>query len=377
MGRWAVEPGLLPDALVSVVSSVGWDRATVAAVCRAAHLSTGVFYPRYSSLEGAGLAVWEDRLRASLVGALAELAVVPELGRRGDFVVGMTDMASGRPELLAAVELVLASRFSPGLGMIWQEFRTLLDDLVSGQPVERAAARIFVVIEALGLLLSSRREWAGACDLGPVLTRHFEALLHPGPPLDLPDDRAEYMHLPPVQSGDPRIDALFVAALDEVAARGFQGAHLTDICRHAGVTTGFLYSRWSGKQEFFLHAIEHSWGAGFGSSVATTAELSDAYGPAAAEAVMWREMTNPVLRTKMVLVLEMNRLATFEPQAAAVLADQEAGFVATAAGDRAELGAVRMEIAQGLGLPLVGSALDGTDQIAFSAVLRRLGPVPA
>jgi hypothetical protein len=91
---------------------------------------------------------------------------------------------------------------------------------------------------------------------------------------------------------------------------------------------------------------------------------------------MWREMTHPDLISKMILVLEMNRLARFDEAAAAVLADQEAGFVVMAAGDRVALGEVLMEVAWGLGLVAVGSALPGVSTLPYSVVLRRLGPVP-
>lgn len=376
MSRWSVETDVIDDALIAVVAAVGWDRATVAAVCRQAGVSTGAFYPRYVSLETAALAVWRQRLRAAFMGLLVRVARAPELGRRGDLVIGMNDLAADRPEHTAAIELVLASRFTPELDQIWHEFCAEISALVVDVDEEIAAARMFAVIGALGLALSAGRGWAGAAELDHVLHRHFDAAMRPGPPLELPPDRAEYMHVPPVRTDDPRVDALYLSALDEVAARGFKGARLTDICAGAGVTTGFLYARWKGKQEFFLHAIEHIWGSAFGSSAALQADLTDEYGPAVAEAVMWREMTHPDLISKMILVLEMNRLARFDEAAAAVLADQEAGFVVMAAGDRAALGEVLMEVAWGLGLVAVGSALPGVSTLPYSVVLRRLGPVP-
>ena len=52
----------------------------------------------------------------------------------------------------------------------------------------------------------------------------------------------------PDRSIDPR---LLSAAKEEFLKKGFEKASLTDICKAAGVTTGALYKRFSGKEDLF------------------------------------------------------------------------------------------------------------------------------
>lgn len=54
---------------------------------------------------------------------------------------------------------------------------------------------------------------------------------------------------------DPLTDRLLAAAVDVFIEKGFDKAGVAAIARRAGVTTGAIYSRWSGKQEMMLDAI--------------------------------------------------------------------------------------------------------------------------
>ena len=55
---------------------------------------------------------------------------------------------------------------------------------------------------------------------------------------------------------DPLTDRLLAAAVDVFTAKGFDKAGVAEIARQAGVTTGAIYSRWSGKQEMMLDALD-------------------------------------------------------------------------------------------------------------------------
>lgn len=57
----------------------------------------------------------------------------------------------------------------------------------------------------------------------------------------------------PDRSIDPR---LLSAAKDEFLKKGFEKASLAEICKAAGVTTGALYKRYSGKEELFSALVE-------------------------------------------------------------------------------------------------------------------------
>ncbi|GJM37796.1 MAG: hypothetical protein DHS20C19_11630 [Acidimicrobiales bacterium] len=54
---------------------------------------------------------------------------------------------------------------------------------------------------------------------------------------------------------DPLTDRLLAAAVDLFIEKGFDKAGVAAIARRAGVTTGAIYSRWTGKQEMMLDAI--------------------------------------------------------------------------------------------------------------------------
>ena len=50
---------------------------------------------------------------------------------------------------------------------------------------------------------------------------------------------------------------LLAAAAEVFAERGYDGARVAEIARRAGLTTGAIYSRYTGKAQLLLDAIEH------------------------------------------------------------------------------------------------------------------------
>ncbi|MEQ8840897.1 MAG: TetR/AcrR family transcriptional regulator [Acidimicrobiales bacterium] len=59
-----------------------------------------------------------------------------------------------------------------------------------------------------------------------------------------------------VDAHDPLTDRLLAAAVDVFTENGFEKAGVAAIARAAGVTTGAIYARWSGKQEMMLDALD-------------------------------------------------------------------------------------------------------------------------
>ena len=53
-------------------------------------------------------------------------------------------------------------------------------------------------------------------------------------------------------------DLLIDAAAEVFAERGYDGARVAEIARRAGMTTGAIYSRYSGKSELLLEALKRS-----------------------------------------------------------------------------------------------------------------------
>ena len=60
----------------------------------------------------------------------------------------------------------------------------------------------------------------------------------------------------PRVSSDELTDRLLQAAIDVFTERGIEKAGVAAIARRAGVTTGAIYSRWQGKQDLLLDALD-------------------------------------------------------------------------------------------------------------------------
>ena len=57
--------------------------------------------------------------------------------------------------------------------------------------------------------------------------------------------------------GDDLTERLLRAAAEVFASQGYEKARVAEIARRAGVTTGAIYSRYSGKAELLLDAVDH------------------------------------------------------------------------------------------------------------------------
>lgn len=57
-------------------------------------------------------------------------------------------------------------------------------------------------------------------------------------------------------SSEELTDRLISAAIEVFAEGGYENAGVATIARRAGLTTGAIYSRWPGKQELFLDALD-------------------------------------------------------------------------------------------------------------------------
>lgn len=69
-------------------------------------------------------------------------------------------------------------------------------------------------------------------------------------------------------------DRLIAAAVEVFAERGYDGAGVAEIARRAGVTTGAIYSRYSGKSELLLEALDLSFVAHLEAILSTSAGSS-------------------------------------------------------------------------------------------------------
>ncbi len=58
-------------------------------------------------------------------------------------------------------------------------------------------------------------------------------------------------------AGQELTERLLHAAAEVFAEQGYERAGVAEIARRAGVTTGAIYSRYTGKAELLLHAVDH------------------------------------------------------------------------------------------------------------------------
>lgn len=70
-------------------------------------------------------------------------------------------------------------------------------------------------------------------------------------------------------------DLLIDAAAEVFAERGYDGARVAEIARRAGMTTGAIYSRYSGKSELLLEALKRSFAKQVGEIVLVAMSQKD------------------------------------------------------------------------------------------------------
>ena len=59
-----------------------------------------------------------------------------------------------------------------------------------------------------------------------------------------------------LRTSDDITDRLLAAAIEVFTERGIEKAGVALIARRAGLTTGAIYSRWEGKQDLLLDALD-------------------------------------------------------------------------------------------------------------------------
>jgi TetR/AcrR family transcriptional regulator, repressor for uid operon len=124
------------------------------------------------------------------------------------------------------------------------------------------------------------------------------------------------------QPGDTTQDRLVQAAAEVFSEKGYRGAGVQEIARRAGLTTGAIYSRYSGKAELLAEAIRAESGR----------QLDELFaageGPLGAAEMIRRAGTALPQRTggrKQFLLLEAFVAARQDPEVAEVLDEHVAG----------------------------------------------------
>lgn len=150
--------------------------------------------------------------------------------------------------------------------------------------------------------------------------------MSPSPPRDDVAAGPGALNDGPRRRGRPRKDArppgspttkdlILHAAADAFASRGFDGASLVDIASAAGVTTGAVYSHFSGKPELLLDVVSSTLDAVDPRSRADS-EVTPAY---LHEWLAW--LLAPAQRKLRALIAEIHHAAMRNPEVRALLAD--------------------------------------------------------
>ncbi|MBU6243894.1 MAG: TetR/AcrR family transcriptional regulator [Actinomycetales bacterium] len=217
------------------------------------------------------------------------------------------------PVLRAATEILVMSQFDEGLSAA---IGTTLGDSVSQwcSPSRRdatdAARCAYLVSTAFGLLLARTRAGVAELRLMGEAELLFAALTSDATPSLLPQEAAEHLgRFLDFDTGDPALDALLRATLEEVGRAGFDAATTAGIGRASGYSEGLLFARYPSKVEVFVDATRRQHAQNWRLNEAFQRGVIAAHGEGIAEAVVIREFQRPHLSLARAIHLEQVRLA--------------------------------------------------------------------
>lgn len=353
----------------------GWRGLSVSQVAEAAGVSRTVVLTRFKDRPAIGAGLWTHSLGPIVSRDLVRLVGLCSLDEQpltpDALWQALEPFAQPDQQMRAAAELLLVGRYEPTVGLAIEgtlavDLAQWLDTGRGTKARSRAAVCAFACNVALGLLLEARRRPLDDLDFDVEMGHLARVLARPADPAALP--RASAGHLDRVDNfdtGDPDLNTLLRATLQEVAERGYEAATFERIVQATTHTTGFIFSRYSNKRELFLDAqLRYS---------AQAAQLNESliravaaeHGIGIAEAVATRELMRPERRYVMNIILEMYRLSWHDSE---IMAALDSGFEEVVNLYREQMpdrtpeqteAALVMEIARGQG-PLVLAGLSDT-----------------
>jgi len=375
----AAPPVELRDCLLvgtrDAIFRFGWDRTSVSKICGAVGLTSGAFYPRFADRVDAAIALWSEWLGPMVINETSNLLDQLDQGDHQGFVTAMQRFADGSPDLDVVLELILAAQFDDRLAeTVGQDLREVLLARLHSEDAAAAASRVLALVVAFGLTMSRHRSWAKNVDLTEELHRYFIGLTQPGPVTEVPIVRADYLLNPRTVSDNPLVSAFYENGFLAISEVGYAKANLKDICKRAGLTTGYLFARHAGKLDYFLEVIRQGWKANFEKGVAFANEVADTYGPLVAEVVVIREFAQPEYRGQVRCNLEIQRLARFNAEAAQMVDAQEVQLLEQVTGNREvpDTASFATAMAVGNGIFFLTSFLPGLETYDYVAPLSTL-----
>ena len=325
---------LIRDAAIGLIADKGWDALTTSAVGPAAGLTHGAVYARFTDKRELGIALWDEVLGSELQTRLdGVLTAGLDTDGADAFLTAMERFVHPSPALLAMLELLLAARDDAELGAAVEPDATELlrrwcqpSRKVTSVDAARAATAVYI---ALGFALASQLPW---------------------------------------------LDGLLEATIACVGKHGYEASTLTQICRRAKVSQGFVFSRYATKLDLFIAATEQMQPKGMEQTHAFVAEVAAEFGLAIAEAVTWREYQTPALATQRSIVLETLRLSRYDQRMRELLHPKQVAFLSRLVTGRrgaeraALLGEVHMDFALGHGIMIPCDLMPKLWQLPFDSV---------
>ena len=370
---------LIRDAAIGLIADKGWDALTTSAVGPAAGLTHGAVYARFTDKRELGIALWDEVLGSEFQTRLdGVLAAGLDTDGEDAFLTAMEGFVRPSPTLLAMLELLLAARDDAELGAAVEPDATELlrrwcqpSRKVTSVDAARAATAIYI---ALGFALASQLPWLDKLDVEPAVRRLHRALQLPAEPTTLPPTTYAAAIESPFDTGNPRLDGLLEATIACVGKHGYEASTLTQICRRAKVSQGFVFSRYATKLDLFIAATEQMQPKGMEQTHAFVAEVAAEFGLAIAEAVTWREYQTPALATQRSIVLETLRLSRYDQRMRELLHPKQVAFLSRLVTGRrgaeraALLGEVHMDFALGHGIMIPCDLMPKLWQLPFDSV---------
>ncbi|MGI9187053.1 MAG: TetR/AcrR family transcriptional regulator [Gaiellales bacterium] len=371
--------GLLRDAAIRLIADRGWDALTANEVGPAAGLTHGAVYARFVDKRELGIALWTDALASELQSRL-EAVMTSGLDADGEdaFVAAMDAFLRPASPLLAMLELLLAARDDDEIGAaVAPTANRLLSRwcrptrTVSDIDATRAATIVYI---ALGFALASQLPWLDDLDATPAVRRLHRALATPEAPRPLPPTTYDAPHEALFDTGNPRLDGLLDATIACIGEKGYAASTLTQICRRANVSQGFVFSRYATKLDLFIAATEQMQPKGMEQTHAFVATVAEQHGIAVGEAVTWREYQTPALAMQRSVVHETLRLSRYDERMRELLHPKQVAFLSRlVTGSRgakraALLGEAHMDYALGHGIMMPCDLLPKLWQLPFDCV---------
>ncbi len=394
------------DATAVELRRVGYGATALTSVAERCGLATSAIYNRFAGKETLVCALVEERLEPVLGHSLdVEAATTWEDGDAVALVDGSL--------LSVLFELQLAARHSEGIRPAVRAFgERRIDAALRAREAANREGRVRAGQDPCAQALLRPAADAGAYLLGLASTppssgmagvEHAvrtavtkRAWATPAPHAPAATRRRDPGRATPEgHQLDQLGEALVLSAADVFAEKGYDAATVADISAHAGVTTGAIYNRFSGKAGLFAEVVAQISGPRALGDVHGAIEALGARSAAAggqALAGVLERGSGPEHARDRALRLESRHAARLEPEVAAVvgpLQDHGLALLADGLRDAQRAGTIRPDVdaealawwitAVPLGLWLLeGPATDAVDWApTFAALLRALRTSPA